>query len=407
MGLITKEVEVKINPSNIKHYKNMGYDYVKMGDLITVKIEDLTKGSNVSVKCKCDYCDKDLEITYKAYNKAMSNIIHKVTCRKCQGKKTKEANMIRYGVEHPMKLDKVKEKQKESIREKYGVDYPMQSKEVRRKSKQSCLKKYGFENPMKNENVKNKSIETCKRKYGVENAFQSEEIKEKIKKSLLDKYGVDNPMRSQEIKEKAYSTNMEKYGVKHALQNEDIYQKMVSDNYIKYGVGYVTQLPEVRKKASETLYKNQTMCTSKQQEYIANLYNMVLNYPILYWSVDMYDESNNLCIEYDGGGHFLEIEIGKVSQEEFDNKELVREKMIRQEGCKIIRIISRKDNLPSDEILLQMLSDAKQYFSDYPEHSWINFDIDNGIVRNAEHKDGSPYFYGELRKIKKGDLKSA
>lgn len=121
----------------------------------------------------------------------------------------------------------------------------------------------------------------------------------------------------------------------------------------------------------------------------------------------MYDESNNLCIEYDGGGHFLEIEIGKVSQEEFDNKELVREKMIRQEGCKIIRIISRKDNLPSDEILLQMLSDAKQYFSDYPEHSWINFDIDNGIVRNAEHKDGSPYFYGELRKIKKGDLKSA
>ena len=404
MGLITEEVQVPISPSNIKHYKNLGYNNIKIGDLITVKIENLTEGSSVLIECRCDYCNEKLNITYKAYIKSMSNIIHKIACSKCRSKKVKEVNMVKYGVEHPMKLDKVKEKHKESIREKYGVDYPMQSKQVREKSKQSCLKKYGVENPMKNEDVKNKGIETCKKKYGVENAFQSEAIKEKIKKSILDKYGVDNPMRSQEIKEKVYLTNMEKYGVKHVLQNKDIYQKMISDNYEKYGVGHVTQLPEIRKKVSESLYKNQTMCTSKQQQYIASLYNMTLNYPILYWSVDMYDETDDLCCEYDGGGHFLEVELGKISQEEFEIKELIREKMIKQDGHKMIRIISRKDNIPSDEILFQMLNDAKQYFSNYPEHSWMNFDIDNDIIRNAEHKDGSPYFYGELRKIKEGNL---
>ena len=47
------------------------------------------------------------------------------------------------------------------------------------------------------------------------------------------------------------------------------------------------------------------------------------------------------------------------------------------------------------------------YFSDYPNHSWMTFDIDEGIVKNAECKDGRSYFYGELRRITKQNLESA
>ena len=54
-----------------------------------------------------------------------------------------------------------------------------------------------------------------------------------------------------------------------------------------------------------------------------------------------------------------------------------------------------------------MLKNARQYFSSHPEHTWMNFDIDNGIIRNAEYKEGIPYFYGKLRKIKEEDLKTA
>ena len=69
-----------------------------------------------------------------------------------------------------------------------------------------------------------------------------------------------------------------------------------------------------------------------------------------------------------------------------------------------MKIISSKDLLPSDEILLQMLSDAKQYFSDYQNHSWIEFDIDNSVIRNAENKNGVSYDFGKLRKINKSDI---
>lgn len=70
-----------------------------------------------------------------------------------------------------------------------------------------------------------------------------------------------------------------------------------------------------------------------------------------------------------------------------------------------MHIISATDFLPSDEILLQMLDYTKQYFSDYPNHSWIEFNIDSSTVRNAEQKEGSFFNYGDLRKIKESDVK--
>jgi hypothetical protein len=121
----------------------------------------------------------------------------------------------------------------------------------------------------------------------------------------------------------------------------------------------------------------------------------------------MYDTDNNIVWEVDGGGHNLSVKLNKISQNDFEEKERIREMVIVRNGYKICRIISSKDNYPSDQILLQMLEDAKQYFSDYPNHSWMNFDIDNGIIRNAENKEGKPYDYGQLRKIKKTNMESA
>lgn len=69
-----------------------------------------------------------------------------------------------------------------------------------------------------------------------------------------------------------------------------------------------------------------------------------------------------------------------------------------------MRIISEKDLLPSDQILFQMLSEARSYFSTYPNHSWIEFNISTSTVRNAENKDGIPYDFGTLRTIKDSDL---
>jgi hypothetical protein len=85
-------------------------------------------------------------------------------------------------------------------------------------------------------------------------------------------------------------------------------------------------------------------------------------------------------------------------------RELYRNIAIKNADIKQIRIVSTKDKLPQDETLLQMLEHSKEYFSNYPNHSWIEFNIDASTVRNAEQKDGVFFDYGNLRTIKESDL---
>ena len=46
-----------------------------------------------------------------------------------------------------------------------------------------------------------------------------------------------------------------------------------------------------------------------------------------------------------------------------------------------------------------MLEQAKQYFNT-TNHTWVAYDIDTSLVRNAENKEGVFFDFGELRKIK-------
>ena len=108
-------------------------------------------------------------------------------------------------------------------------------------------------------------------------------------------------------------------------------------------------------------------------------------------------------IEYDGGFHNGQVKLGRLTQEEFDQKEIIRNNIIKREGYKIMRIVSRKDLLPSDSTLLQMLSEAKEYFSK-TNHHWCTYDIDQSLLFSAEHKDGIYYDFCELRTIKDSDL---
>lgn len=184
----------------------------------------------------------------------------------------------------------------------------------------------------------------------------------------------------------------------------------------RYGVYHHLQSPEILAKQKETFYKNGTCITSKQQEYIFNLYkstneDVALNFPISYCNADICFSKEKLEIEYDGSGHDLNVRLGNMTQEEFNQKEIIRNSVIKHEGYKQMRIISSKDKLPSDTILFQMLSDARTYFST-TQHTWIEFSIDNKTIRSAEHhvpediKQVIPYNYGELRTIKDSDLQS-
>ena len=82
MSLITKTVKVKWHSRNKKHFENLGYVYTKIGDEFEVKVEHLTKGSEVKVNCICDGCGCELDWMYKDYIKCVKKD-ETTYCRKC------------------------------------------------------------------------------------------------------------------------------------------------------------------------------------------------------------------------------------------------------------------------------------------------------------------------------------
>lgn len=313
MGILTNEVEVRVNAFTIKHYESLGYkiplrkaskssfqhtgkEFVyDLNNTFVVKVEDLQRKSNVKIDVSCDCCgDTIYGITYEDYCKRIE-MFGEYVCSKCK--------LVHY--------------------------------------KKSCLKIYG----------------------------------------------IDNPAKLKEIKEQMAETSLKRYGTTHPMQSL-----------------------EIKKKTAQTLYKNGTTPTSRQQLYVYNIYCIhndnkpCLNYPIFYYNADICFPDEKLDIEVDFGGHNLSVKTGKLTQEEFNQKEIIRNNVIKREGYKQMRIISEDDKLPSDSTLLQMLSNARNYFSEYPNHSWIEFNLDTSLVRNAENKQGVPYDFGTLRRIKDEDL---
>jgi hypothetical protein len=382
MPILTKEVEIKLWGNNIKHYLDLGYEG-KHGDVIIVKVEDLTDGSNVKIKYLCDYCKKEVITIVYADLVRRTKETDKMACRNCFTKKMEETNLLRYGASSYAETNEFKEIMRNMMEEKYGVQHYSKTQEYKEKWNKTCEERFG-----KNyrQQFINKAFETFYEKTGYNYPSQSPKVREKIMQSYIDHYGVNSPQLSSEVRERTEKTCLERYGCATPFQSAEIKQKIAN-----------------------TSYKNGSVPTSKQQLYLFNLYKSIdgsakLNYPILHFNADICLPEEKIDIELDCGGHNLSVKTGQLTQEQFTRKELIRDKVIKKEGYKLIRIKSKIDLLPSDQILLQMLFEARNYFFKYPNHSWIEYDIDNSIVRNSECKNGAQYNYGKLRRIKSSDL---
>jgi hypothetical protein len=202
-------------------------------------------------------------------------------CKKKIGKeKIKQTNIKKYGCEHALQSDVVKQKIKEAFSrkkllnppkikqvltldeirqkikktniERYGVEYPSQSEVIKQKIRQTNLIKRGVEYPSQSLDVKNKIKDKIKKKFGVYNVFQSEEIKQKSRETLLIRYNVDHFSKSKLFITKCKETNMRKRNVDFGVQSEDIKNKIKNTNFIKRGVKYPTQSKDVREKVKNT-----------------------------------------------------------------------------------------------------------------------------------------------------------
>lgn len=401
MPILTKEVEVRPSGKMIQYYRDLGYD-VKCRQPLMVKVEDLPKRSDIRIEVMCDMCKENImTIKYSDYNKSIENTGNRV-CEKCIRNKADKTNQKKYGTPYPIQNESFKEKRRQTCLERYGVDNYTQTEECREKMKQTCMEKYGVEYATQSKKIKNKTKQTNLKRYGVDCYAKTEECQQKMKQTNLNRYGVEYPFQSDIVKEKWKQTNLERYGVEHNMQLKEVLEKRKNTYFERYGFDSAMKHPDVKAKVVKTMHENGTQKTSKQQLYLHGLYGGELNYPIKYYDVDICFPEEKICIEYDGGGHNLSVVFGDFTQEEFDQREIIRFHVIKREGYRQIKIISAKDKLPNDDILFQMLSDAKQYFST-TNHSWVHYDIDNSIMINVENKDmgGAFYDYGKLRTVKK------
>lgn len=169
--LLTEKVLVKWNPKTKRYYENLGYIYTRIGDSFYINVSELSDGSNIRVKCQCDYCGKEYDIAWYSYVLLKKKQNKKDCCNnpECISLKSKESMIELYGVKNARDLDFVNDKIRETNLKKYGCENPFSNDEVKDKIIQTNIQKYNSRSPMQNKNVVRKAQNTCLIKYGVKN----------------------------------------------------------------------------------------------------------------------------------------------------------------------------------------------------------------------------------------------
>ncbi len=200
--------------------------------ILSTKDERARKASEKAVKVnkikQCVLCGKDFNRGKHPDKKTCSKECcdqHKINTKDDRIRKSYEAIQLKYGVDHPSKIEGFYDKV--------------------RKTK---LEKYGDENYTNRE----QAIETNIERYGVDNAMKLEETREKGKKTKKEKYGDENYNN----REQAIETSIEKYGVEHHFKNPDIMKEFHDKFEKEHGVRNPLLLDESKQKAKESVIEN-------------------------------------------------------------------------------------------------------------------------------------------------------
>lgn len=103
--IITEYVEVTMVSTNIKYYRRIYGEGLKLRNIVKVHISDLPSNSNKNIKCLCDQCNDDFE---RSYQNLMKQKLH--LCYPCSRKRvgkimdtsnTIKATRSRCGSKHP------------------------------------------------------------------------------------------------------------------------------------------------------------------------------------------------------------------------------------------------------------------------------------------------------------------
>ena len=274
--LKTKSTEQFIEEAKLVH--NNKYDYSK--------VNYVSARENVVIICK--------EEGHGEFLQTPDNHLNGKGCPICAKAKRENTMLERYGTKYANSSPIIQAKTKENNLSKYGVDHPMKLKENVDKAKTTNLQKYGTEWPLQSDLIVKKMFESNIKKYGATSPMMLDEFKNKIINTNFKRYGVKWPMLSDSVKKKALerliSSNLEKYGVKSPMS-------------LTTPPPGQTLTP--KQKGIETKRKNGTFNTSKPEDELEIIlkdnfpniyrnYNKDQRYPFM---CDFYIPSKDLFIE--------------------------------------------------------------------------------------------------------------
>ena len=372
--LVEEYVEVKISKKNIEHYKSKGYE-VNLRDVVSIKTSELTKGSHQKVNVKCDFCNTVVPKVFKAYLNETKNETLPSACRNCQHHKSIPTWIEKYGVDNPNKSPEIRAKTVATNIDRYGGKSPTSSEAIREKTKNTNIDRYGTPYYSQTDEFAERQIDINMEKYGVPYLFQSKEFKETSKETQLEKYGVESYTQTDEYKayfDKRWSE------FKDSDRYSKWFEKRENTNMSKYGVKNVMSNPEIREKAMQSFYENGKTPVSRYQKKIHETIGGTLNYPARGYLLDIAFPEDKIYIEYDGGGHNLQVKFGKLTPDEFKSKEFTRFKKLISSSWKEVRIINYKDR-KIDLILVKDFVDYAKSFLVEENYS-IHFDFDNELI---------------------------
>jgi hypothetical protein len=109
MLVLPQEIEAIWNNATRKYYESKSYLFTHYGDIFKVNVLDLSPKSSMFVEVKCDYCGRFFKKRYYVYTQELKGILKNNSCNECKFTKTKESNLLVYGIDAVFKLPNVYE----------------------------------------------------------------------------------------------------------------------------------------------------------------------------------------------------------------------------------------------------------------------------------------------------------
>ena len=316
-----QRVNIKISKRNIGIYRNCGYENLNIGNILSIDINELSKGSKVKVDVKCDYCGNIIKVAYKDYNNYKFD---KYSCAHCRQKKTSEYNL----------------KQRQSNLYQRALDF--------------CNKK-GYKLITKKSNILNSDtriLYECQ-KHGVHETkiytlidghecidCAAENIHIKARKNIEDVY-------NDFLKYGGILLNKEDY-LGWNYKNLKVICKECGDIFTTSYGAFVMRNGQLCSKCTSNISKGERAIKEYLEKsnikfYMQFRFNDCRN--IISLPFDFYLPNYNICIEYDGEGHYKPINRGSISDLEaqkmldgIKNRDNIKTEYCKNNNINLIRI---------------------------------------------------------------------